>query len=148
MKKLDVFLIFLVTIASVAIFYSYFEKLARPNNASQLQVYFHSTNLAKPIQLEENTNLEMLVVSSEDLNKLTVTVTNKVTNSQATYLYNVTHKERIEHKIIITYNDIRVTEASCKGKDCMRMQMSHNKKVPIVCVLGISIMFEEFDIVV
>lgn len=148
MKKLDILLIFLVTVASIAIFYSYFEKLSRPNNDSQLQVYFHSIALGDRVSLESSTNLEYHVLSSADKKSLDVFVLNKETNSTKKYTYNVEHKDLIDHVIIVTYNDIRIVEASCPGQDCLRMQMNHNRKVPIVCILGISIMFEEFDIII
>lgn len=148
MKKLDILLIFAVTIASVAIFYSYFVKLAKPNNDSQLQVYFHSLALADPVQLDESTNLEYHILSSEDKSTLEVEVLNKASNTTKKYSYNLDHKDHIDHVIMVTYNDIRIVEASCPGRDCMRMQMNHKRKVPIVCILGISIMFEEFDIII
>src|SRR5690554_4661831 len=129
MKKLDIFIIFIVTIASIAIFYSYFVKLTTQNSDSQLQVYFHSVWLGDPVYLDTNTNLENHIESSDDKKRLEVEVLDKSSNSIKKYTYNVDHTDYIDHVIVVTYDDIRIIEASCPGHDCMRMQMNHKRKV-------------------
>ncbi len=148
MKKLDILLIVLVTIASVAIFYSYIEKLSTQTNNSSLQVYFQSVEIGEAVNLSETTDLEYIIVSSPEKDKLYVTVKDHERNTEVKYTYNVKHNHYIDHHIDVTYNKIAVVEASCEGQDCTKMLMSHDRKVPIVCVLGISIMFKAFEIIV
>ena len=53
--------------------------------------------------------------------------------------------------ILIKDGTIKMIEASCSGKDCMKMEINKNKTLPIVCTNGVNVRIKsknsEIDIV-
>ena len=53
--------------------------------------------------------------------------------------------------ILIKDGTIKMIEASCSGKDCMKMEINKNKTLPIICTSGVNVRIKsknsEIDIV-
>ena len=47
--------------------------------------------------------------------------------------------KNIYNNVIIKDNKVIMSEANCKGKDCLHMEISQEKKLPIICTNGVVI---------
>lgn len=148
MKKLDIVIIILVFIIGITIFAVYFDRTNIDAESSQLGIYYNSELIDEAIFLKKDTDLTYHIESTNDMKELTIIKEDHKKNTKKEYTKKVTQKYVIDHTIVITYDSIKITEASCDNKDCMRMHMSHKYTNPILCVNGISIMFQEFKPIV
>jgi hypothetical protein len=147
MKKLDILIIIFVVLVGSTIFITYFKKVNVNTDDALLGIYYKEILLDDPISLEESTNLVYELESTEDLERIKVTRNNLETTKSEVYYVQAKHTLHVDHRIIITYNDIRVTKASCDGQDCLRGRMSHVRTLPIICIVGVNIMFNNFEII-
>lgn len=146
MKKLDILIIILVLVTGTAIFISYFNKINVDTSTSPLVVYYKSIKIDDPIMLREETDLVYHIESTDNQSRLKVEKINKEQNKTEVYYIDQPQKLKVHHTIEISYNSIRITEASCEGQDCIRGLMSYKNTIPIVCIVGISVMFEKLEI--
>ena len=62
-----------------------------------------------------------------------------------------TASKDFNNTILIKDGSIKMIEASCSGKDCMKMEINKNKTLPIVCTNGVNVRIkgknQEIDIV-
>lgn len=147
MKKLDIIAIAFVVIVGVTTFLLYFDKFRVDTSNSQLEIYFKSIMLDDPIFLTENTDITYHIESVDNRKRLQVERIDHKKNTTTVYFVDEPQTLEVHHTIEVTYDRIRITEASCEGKDCMRGYMSHENTIPIVCINGISVRFNKLEII-
>lgn len=147
MKKLDIVMIILVLIIGGVIFAAYFDKMHVDANSAQLGIYYNSQLVDEPFFLQSDTNLTYHIESSSDMQKLYITKIDHKRGTEVIFTKNYPQKLLIDHTIEIKDGVVKIVEASCENKDCMRMYMSEKYTNPIVCINGISVMFKEFKVI-
>lgn len=108
MKKLDFVIIFIVLLISILIYSLYFNAY-KIKASDQLYVeVIYKNDLVKRIKLEKDT-YEVIDID----------------------------KDGHHNQVTITYESIKMTEADCPDKYCMRMFMNYRSYTPIMCTNGV-----------
>lgn len=138
MKKLDILLIAIIVIFGSLFFVTYFQKTQIDTDNAQVEIYYKSIKLATEDYSEE-LNVIYHISSSDDLKQIHIERLDKNTGKTTKKIIEVTHTLAVKHTIELTYKEVRITEANCDGKDCMRGVINADNTAPIICILGINI---------
>ena len=158
MKKLDIVVFTFVLVIGGLIFGLYFRQININVHNAALEISFKNIVLDS-VQLTEDTHI---VYYLDEIDEHSFKFTKDVYIDDQIYRTEETHNANLgslktlnpnhilHHKIVVTWDDIRMEEASCPNKDCQRMKMSHRATLPIVCTNGVVVRFvlQEIEIIV
>ena len=136
MKKIKVLDIIFIAFAVVIILCSYFFFYKRYNNNSEnstIEICFKNETIDKlsaSDAFSSNYIYEIKYVASEE----TIYV---YKNDSLIKEINYHNSKDFNNTIQFKDGSIKMIDASCKGKDCMEMEINKNKSMPIVCTNGL-----------
>lgn len=136
MKKLDYLIIILVIIITAA-FYVVYTTYKTVGDAVDIQILYRNEVIYE-MPLTKETNTTVFVVGEGQ--EVIVTVEGQSTHFEKSV------KEGFYNTILITNDEIKMIDASCKNHDCMRMRINHLFRTPIVCTNGIIVKVVSSDI--
>lgn len=131
MKKYDFLIVGIVLIFSCFIYVLFNNK----TNSNTIQVIINNEVID---EIDIYDNLSYIIDSNDSEiiiyknNKLIRTIKN-------------TYRKDIYNVIIIKDSKVIMSQSNCSGKDCMYMEISQDKKLPIICTNGIVIKISNND---
>ena len=131
MKKLD----FLIVLGLLFIGFIIFLLFNDTSNSNTIQIIINNEVIE---ELDIYNNTEYRIQSDEYniyiyKNKVLI---KKIDNEAKKDIYNV---------ITIENSKVIMSESNCKGKDCMHMEITLDKKLPIICTNGVVIKISNND---
>ena len=127
MKKLDYLIIGIVLMISIAFYFGYVSNKLEGDNIS-VQVLYNN-DVIYSVDLKEDTNIEVSITGSNDLLKI------NADGQEYEFIYDIS--KDFYNTVSITYDEIKMIDASCKNHYCMKMRIYKFLGSPIVCTNGI-----------
>lgn len=135
MKKLD-YIIILIVLLITGCFYFIYVSNSFNLDYSSIEILYKNENICT-IDLKSDTNITVYVTGKDDV--LTVKYNDVVKT------FNKDINIDFTNTILITSNEVKMIDASCKNHYCLRMRLSKTSLTPIVCTNGIVIRSKKVD---
>ena len=142
MKKLDYFIIAIAFFLAIGSYTIYFASQDLANVNLILEVRYEN-KLIYEVQYEEGLDEELTINQEGHIMKWSL----KDGEEHTVVLESDKH---IHNKVHLKYGEVKMTEANCKDKYCLQMQIKGRYSAPIICINGVSVILVggELEIIV
>ncbi len=136
-KKGDIVIFICILVLSAFFIFGLASKI-KNNDTEIIEVIYSShSNKETLLSVDINTDATYIIKTNEDLNKLQVFL-----NYTCIKEIDYDNDKEIYNSFKVINKSVKMIDANCKNKDCMKITINSKNNLPIICTNGITIKFK------